>query len=111
MPVMSCATPSARCWWCGTRRLAGPHETSISLVGWHRPLRNKAHRQVRFDFVPFADDPSTEIRIGVPERDWGIEAVDRDQHLLHVWPVAMQGHRIAPRRPAVAQANHAADIF
>ena len=46
----------------------------------------------------------------MPERPRRRKAVDHNQHLFHLRPVPVQGHRIAARGPAVAETNHAADI-
>jgi hypothetical protein len=47
----------------------------------------------------------------MPARKRRLKTVDRDQHLLHLRPMPVQRHRIAARRPGVAEADHAADIF
>src|ERR1700693_6327897 len=76
----------------------------------HRPLRNKAFGLGRLDLVPFAENPDPEIRVGVPERPRRFEAGDWYQHLLQLPPAAGQRHRVAARRPGVAETDHAADI-
>ncbi|MEY9467138.1 hypothetical protein ABH973_007551 [Bradyrhizobium ottawaense] len=48
--------------------------------------------------------------VGVPERARRRKAVDGEQHLRHLRPVPVQRHRIAPRGPGVAEADHAADV-
>src|ERR1700722_15839322 len=100
---MWCATPNARCWWCGT-------EVAPRGANRLRPFRDKTFRLVGLDLVPFVEHASAEIGIGVPERARRIEVVDRDQHLLDFRPVPLQRHRIAPRGPAIAEADHAADV-
>src|ERR1035437_9530946 len=80
------------------------------LASGGRPLRDKTFRLVWLDLIPFAENPDPESRIGVPERQRRVEAIDSDQHLLHLRPVPVQRHRVAARRPGVAEADHAADI-
>src|ERR1700692_2749667 len=75
-----------------------------------RPLSYKALRPVRLDLVPLGENAPAKDRIGVPERARRLETVDGDQHLLDLRPIAVQRHRIAPRRPGIAEANDAADV-
>src|SRR5882757_4128521 len=49
--------------------------------------------------------------IRVPERARCFKTLDRDQHLLNLRPMPVQGNRIAARGPGVAETDHAADIF
>src|ERR1700733_12039589 len=76
----------------------------------YRPLRDKAARLVGFDLVPFGQHPAPEFGVGVPQRPRDAETVDRDQHLLDLGPVALQRHGITPRRPCIAETDHAADV-
>jgi len=57
------------------------------------------------------ENAATEIGISVPQCPRHVELIDRDQHLLHRGPVPVKRHRIAACRPAIAEADHAADIF
>ncbi len=75
-----------------------------------RPFRDKAPRLVRLDLVPFVQDTPAKLDIGVPERARRRKAVDGEQHLLDVRPVPVQRHRVAARRPGVAEADHAPDV-
>src|SRR6266404_9207881 len=76
-----------------------------------RPLRDKTLRLVGLDLIPFEEDTAPEFGIGVPLRPRRLETIDHDQHLLHFRPVPLQRHRIAARRPGIAETDHAADIF
>ena len=48
--------------------------------------------------------------MGVPELARHAETIHRQEHLLDFRPVPLQRHRIAPRGPAVAEADHGPDI-
>src|SRR5689334_6643288 len=100
MPDMWCATPSARCWWFGT---------DSSLVGL--PFCDEAARLVGLDLLPFEQHAAAKLGIFVPALSRRGETVDGEEHLLHLRPMPVQGHGIAPTRPAIAEANHAADIL
>ncbi|MGY3408556.1 hypothetical protein ACVWZV_004669 [Bradyrhizobium sp. GM5.1] len=71
---------------------------------------DEAPRLVRLDLVPFVQHAAAKFGIGVPERARRRKAVDCEQHFLDLRPVPVQRHRITPRGPGVAEADHAADI-
>src|SRR5206468_1087636 len=59
---------------------------------------------------PFTEHAAAEFGMGVPELARHAETIHRQEHLLDFRPVPLQRHRIAPRGPAVAEADHGPDI-
>src|ERR1700730_5596562 len=76
-----------------------------------RPIGDEALGPVGLDLAPFLHDALAERRIGVPALDRRAERVDRHQHLVELWPMAVQGHRVAPRRADLAEADDAGDVL
>ena len=101
-----------RAKWISVRVKKTRHDKNPALRrSGRRPFRDKAPRLVRLDLVPFMQDTTAKLDIGVPERARRRKAVDGEQHLLDFRPVPVQRHRVAARRPGVAEADHALDIL
>jgi nucleotide-binding universal stress UspA family protein len=107
--VMTSHRPAMRTYFLGSNagHVVRYAKCSVLVV---RPVGDETARLVGLDLVPFREHTPTELRICVPERARRRKSVDGQQHLFHLGPMAVQRHRIAARRPGIAEADHAADV-